>query len=276
MLKRAVQIVQEHLKKAGLFNGTADGATGPITNAAVTKALTGKQAQLPAGWQGLSAERQITFLLQLICKEKGIDCDPVDGFWGPVTQNAYESLVHLLESGTLPPNWRDDEPSEANPHLWPRDRPGQQEMRNFYGQPGSPPIKQVACPWRLRLAWDKSQIVKNIGVHAKVADSVANVFQRVHQHYGDAELKRLRLDLFGGCFANRKKRGGSTWSTHAWAVALDFDPERNQLKWGRDRAAMAHPDYKFWFDAWEADGWVSLGRSRNFDWMHVQAARLPG
>ena len=93
----------------------------------------------------------------------------------------------------------------------------------------------------MRLAWDKSQSVSHIGCHAKVAPSVGRVFQKVHAHYGDAELKRLRLDLFGGCFANRKKRGGSTWSTHAWAVALDFDPERNQLKWGRDRASLDHP-----------------------------------
>ena len=111
-------------------------------------------------------------------------------------------------------------------------------------------------------------------MHAKVADSVGDVFERVHAHYGSAELKRLRLDLYGGCFFARKKRGGSTWSTHAWAVALDWDPERNQLKWGRDRASLDHSNYDFWWRAWEAEGWVSLGRTRNFDWMHVQAARV--
>ena len=25
---------------------------------------------------------------------------------------------------------------------------------------------------------------------------------------------------------------------------------------------------------WEEEGWISLGRARDFDWMHVQAARL--
>jgi len=61
---------------------------------------------------------------------------------------------------------------------------------------------------------------------------------------------------------------------HAWGVALDFDPNRNQLNWGRDRASFSHPDYDNWWKCWEEEGWISLGRKRNFDWMHIQAARL--
>lgn len=274
MLKRAVMFVQADLKAKGLYHDNVDGVAGSNTHAAVHKGLQANAALLPGDALTASNERKLTFMLQLVCKARGIDCDPVDGYWGPVTQNAYESLVTLTDTGSLPPNWRDDEPLDANPHLWPRDRGNQAEMRSFYGQPGQPPIKQVRCPWKLRLAWNTAQVITTVGVHAKVANSVANVFARVHQHYGEAELKRLRLDLFGGCFANRKKRGGSTWSTHAWAVALDFDPARNQLKWGRERASLADPAYAFWWKAWEEDGWVSLGRSRNFDWMHVQAARL--
>jgi hypothetical protein len=49
---------------------------------------------------------------------------------------------------------------------------------------------------------------------------------------------------------------------------------RNQLNFGRDRATLDHTDYDFWWHTWEDEGWVSLGRSRNFDWMHIQAARL--
>jgi hypothetical protein len=274
MLKRAILIVQNHLRALGHFAGNPDGITGPITDAAVVKGLTARVGELPAGALGFSPERRMTMLLQLICKDKGIECEPIDGFWGPVTQNSYESLVHLIDRGSLPPNWRDDEPSDANPHIWPRDRGNQQEMRSFYGPPGSPPMKKVRCPWNLKLAWDKSVSITHIGCHAKVANSVEDVLQKVHAHYGEAELKRMRLDLYGGCFFNRRKRGGSTWSTHAWAIALDWDPERNQLKWGRDRASLDHPSYDFWWHAWEAEGWVSLGRTRNFDWMHVQAARV--
>jgi len=61
---------------------------------------------------------------------------------------------------------------------------------------------------------------------------------------------------------------------HAWSIAIDFDPARNKLSWNNTRARLAKPDaVKFW-ELWEAEGWVSLGRARNYDWMHVQAARL--
>ena len=29
-----------------------------------------------------------------------------------------------------------------------------------------------------------------------------------------------------------------------------------------------------WWRIWEEQGWTSLGRVRNFDWMHVQATKL--
>ena len=85
---------------------------------------------------------------------------------------------------------------------------------------------------------------------------------------------KLRLDRWGGCLNVRKMRGGSSWSMHAWGIAIDFDPDRNQLKWGRDRAVFARPDYDAWWRCWEDEGWTSLGRTKNYDWMHVQAARL--
>ena len=97
---------------------------------------------------------------------------------------------------------------------------------------------------------------------------------RVLDHYGPERIRELGLDLFGGCLNVRRMRGGSAWSVHAWGAALDFDPERNQLRWGRARARFARPEYEKWWALWEAEGFLSLGRARDFDWMHVQAARL--
>jgi len=69
-------------------------------------------------------------------------------------------------------------------------------------------------------------------------------------------------------------RGGNSWSMHSWGIAIDFDASRNQLRWGREKAVLAKPVYDAWWKAWEDEGWVSLGQERNYDWMHVQAARL--
>lgn len=132
----------------------------------------------------------------------------------------------------------------------------------------------LALPYPMRIAWDKRKTVSRITIHSKCAESAGRALQRTLDHYGMEKIKELGLDLFGGCFNNRPMRGGSQLSMHAFACAIDFDPERNQLKWGRDRARLAKADCaKFW-EFWEAEGWVPLGRARNFDWMHVQAARI--
>jgi hypothetical protein len=55
---------------------------------------------------------------------------------------------------------------------------------------------------------------------------------------------------------------------------VDWDPANNKLKWGKDKATLAGPEYDFWWQCWEEEGAVSLGREQNRDWMHVQFARL--
>jgi hypothetical protein len=69
-------------------------------------------------------------------------------------------------------------------------------------------------------------------------------------------------------------RGGDRWSMHSWGIAIDFDPTRNSLHADHTQARLAQPDCNEFWRIWEDEGWVSLGRARDFDWMHVQAARL--
>ena len=69
-------------------------------------------------------------------------------------------------------------------------------------------------------------------------------------------------------------RGGSAWSIHSWGAAVDLDPDNNQLRWGKNKASFAKPAYENFWKIVENEGWVSLGRERNYDWMHFQAAKL--
>jgi len=277
-----IRLIQEKLAALGHYHDEVDGLRGDNTHKAVTAALTARSGDMPAGWRDWTDKRKTVGFLQLWCHDEGIDAGTVDGWWGPQTEFAAGALGEKLETGAPPEPWRDTVPGTGNPNSWPvDDSAGQSAMRAFYGPPGEKGKPEpgylvlVDCPWRLRLSWNLAQGTRRIKCHQKVAASLGRVLGKVFQQYGEAEIQRLRLDVYGGSFVPRAKRGGTSHSTHAWGVALDFDPDNNKLEWGRDKATFARPDYEPWWKIWEDEGWVSLGRLRNFDWMHVQAAKLP-
>tara|TARA_R110002020_G_scaffold467027_4_gene690226 strand:+ start:37741 stop:38448 length:708 start_codon:yes stop_codon:yes gene_type:complete len=158
-------------------------------------------------------------------------------------------------------------PSASGP--WPH----QNDVERYYGPVGTSQGR-LDLPFPMKLAWDKRQTVTRITLHTKVIESAGRAFAAIAQNYSDRERRDLGLDLFGGSLNVRRMRGGSRYSMHSWGIAIDFDPERNQLKWGKPKARLSHADAAPFWEAWEREGWVSLGRDRNFDWMHVQAARL--
>lgn len=151
--------------------------------------------------------------------------------------------------------------------------PTQNHCRAFYGAPGTGHSRLV-LPFPMRLAWDKGTVITSFTIHGKCRDSAARAFEKIRTAYSNKEIADLGIDLFGGCFNNRPMRGGTNLSMHAFACAIDFDPERNQLKWGKPKARLSDPDALPFWEAWNSEQWVSLGRARDFDWMHVQAARL--
>lgn len=178
------------------------------------------------------------------------------------------SRVSVEVSDFIPDRDR-DEPDDRRKSIWPR----QKDVSGFYGGVGTNQTR-IDVPWDMRLAWDKSVVIRRVTVHQKVAESAQRVLQKVKGIYSDREIKDLGLDLFGGTLNVRRMRGGNRYSMHSWGIAWDFDPERNQLSWKRPQARLSLDDAIPFWQAWEAEGWVSLGRARNFDWMHVQAARL--
>lgn len=198
----------------------------------------------------------------------------IDGTADPAVVNALRASASALSpvdmiaipNRDLVPEKETFQPSRRT---WPR----QSEVPAFYGPVGQNQTS-IEIPFDMFLAWDKGSRVRKITLHKLVADSALKVFQSIAIAYSAAERKSLGIDLFGGSLNVRRMRGGRSYSMHSWGIAIDFDPERNQLKWGRDKARLAQPDaVEFWV-AWESAGWLPLGRARNFDWMHVQAARL--
>jgi hypothetical protein len=142
-----------------------------------------------------------------------------------------------------------------------------------YGKPtidGRDYLVTIQLPYPMRIAWDRDEKVSKMRCHKLVADNFLAVFNDLLAHYGYEKLVELGIDLFGGCFSFRKMRGGSDWSRHSWAVAIDLDPARNLLKETSRTARFARPEYKPMIDIFYKHGFVSLGREKNYDWMHFE------
>ena len=263
MLTITVENVAKILVARKFYNFIPSGMTKGLILAA-GKFLESVEPGVTA--QFTNAQRLRVAVYQADLKVHGFDPGKIDGYIGPMTLEAQNKFERSLMS--LPPDNFRDWPDP--PPVWPLEK----DMDSFYGEKGQHQTK-VPCPYGLVLAWDKSVNISNITIHEKVADSLSRILDAVLKEYGVERINAYRLNYFGGSLNVRLKRGSTTqWSIHSWGCAIDWLPQENQLRWGMDRASLARPEYVPFWSIWEAEGWVSLGRSRNYDWMHVQAARL--
>jgi hypothetical protein len=149
----------------------------------------------------------------------------------------------------------------------PKETRDQKELFDFYGQVGENQTS-ITLPFELRLAWDKRKKISRITCHKKCGESFVQIFEDIYNYY-DKDIKAIQkdnMDLFGGCLNVRKMRGANRYSLHSWGCAMDLDPDKNQLKWGRDEAQM--PEYII--DIFAKYNCENLGRVKNYDFMHFQ------
>ena len=142
-----------------------------------------------------------------------------------------------------------------------------------YGTPnktGAGYLVTIKLPFPMRLSWDTSKTVNSIECHKDVADSLVKIFTKILKVYGLARIKELGIDLYGGCFNYRPTTNGKSLSLHSLAIAIDLDPARNKYNETSKTARFARPEYKDMIDIFYEFGWESLGRERDFDWMHFQ------
>ncbi len=257
-----VKLIQKLLNKYLSVNLRVDGNFGANTKNALSTV-----DELDKSW---GHKRKAIGFIQLSSNKNGIDAGKLDGYWGPQTAFAFDVLNEFTETGIMPVNWRDIEPLNINPNNWPKQN--EVDLVNFYGAVGENQ-KRLLLPYPHRLSWDKRKIVKSFFCNETIHESLSRVLTKVLETYGIEKIKELNLDLWGGCLNVRRIRGGNKWSTHSWGIAIDYNPDENQLKWGRGKAAFAKAQYDDWWGIWEEEGWVSLGRTKNYDWMHIQAAK---
>lgn len=147
-----------------------------------------------------------------------------------------------------------------------------QQAIKIFGKPNQQGsyLTTIQLPYPMRLAWDKNTKVKTMRCHRLIANDFLNVFNELLEVYGYEKIVELGIDLFGGCFNFRAMRGGSDYSRHSWGIAIDLDPERNQLKETSKTARFARPEYAKMIEIFNKHGFVSLGKEKNYDWMHFE------
>lgn len=158
-----------------------------------------------------------------------------------------------------------------------------------YGQPGDPDnLVVITSPFPFKIAWDKKKTITRLMCHKLIADNLLAALNEILAVYGDKKIDELGINLFGGLNNFRPKRGfekkyeaaikakrfaeAYTYlSTHAWAISLDIDPERNGNKTPFSRSQFSKPEYKPMLDIFNKYGFINYGQVIGRDAMHFEA-----
>ncbi len=135
-------------------------------------------------------------------------------------------------------------------------------------------MTSIKLPYVMRLAWETNTTVSTMRCHKLVAEPLVRIFQAALDHYGMEKIRgtgagpvwRLlqqplhyrRKSHIHACLGHRRGHGS----------------DRNGLNVSAPKAVLSGPEYAAFWQFVEAEGAVSLGRSRDYDWMHFQFATL--
>jgi hypothetical protein len=134
-----------------------------------------------------------------------------DGFWGPKSEAAARDHLRKL----MP-----------SPHPFPK----KDAITSFYGAHGveggyTPPQKEIRLPFTV--FYEDSPVTK-LRPHEKCAAAFLKAFELLAEEFpDDAARKAAGILTYDGLYNPRRMRGGTSWSMHAWAIAIDLDAGDN-------------------------------------------------
>ena len=107
-------------------------------------------------------------------------------------------------------------------------------------------------------AYDHSKTIKTIMCHKLMVEPITMALRSIL----DAKLTTKAI-YYGGCYQFRSKRTSGNLSTHCWGIAIDLNPETNQMgtKGDMDMGVV---------EIFEGLGWTWGGRWKVKDAMHFQ------
>ena len=143
---------------------------------------------------------------------------------------------------------------------------GIEEIIDYYGDPkkkGWFDDNVVVCqlPFSLRQSWNGVR-VDRFHVHRLVEPAMRDALLEIEAYAGIIFLRRHDLDMWGGIYNDRNKRGSNVPSTHSWGIAIDCCPELGPFG---DPSRIPY----FIVDAFLKRGFVNL----KYDGQHNQAAK---
>jgi hypothetical protein len=153
---------------------------------------------------------------------------------------------------------------------WPHD--DQLSLMRFYGRPGQVAMANVMVPWHMIYAEPPHPHIPHFLMHVKCVAAMNRILQNIWDHYEQSQqaIEHIGMNIWGGAYNPRKIRGSNRWSVHAWAAAVDFDPDHNEMSY------PPHPPHKMAqpvIDAFKAEGAFWGGDfSYRKDPMHFQFA----
>lgn len=184
--------------------------------------------------------------------QKKIGVDP-DGFWGPKSIAACKAHLRKL----MP-----------TPNPWPES--DQESLRAFYGKPGDETnLVSFRPPFGMNYG---PAPVRSIRCHKKVAESLERVLTKLGLNYGTQAKIMEPVKDYSGCYNYWVKRGGSSWSLHAWGAAIDLDADDNTF---RDAWPVKADMPLEVMEEFAIEGWLSAGAFWGYDSMHFQATQQP-
>ena len=173
--------------------------------------------------------------------------------------------------------------------IWPKQE--SQAMNSFYGDPDSNKdltadakweatnIVDLVPPYTLYYPQEVNKVVikrqtvfKRLRVHKVCKDSLEKILSAVPKEFTAAEIDAFELDICGGVYNFRLKRGGTSLSVHSWGAAIDLSHLINawKKKWRPEVGMMPVRMVKIFGD----EGWTFGGTWSTPDAMHFQAADL--
>lgn len=194
---------------------------------------------------------------EIIATQRRVGTEP-DGFWGPKSTEAAKR--HLRAMMPRPARF----PTQAKVRT----------DRSVFGPHGEknghhPPTTRITLPFALHLYGDQAKPVRTLNPNAMCADSMLSVFQRLAEVYPDEASRKASgiLDYYG-IYNPRSVRGGTVWSMHAYAIAIDLDATRNR---NRSHWPVASKMPVEVMECFAREGFLSAGAFWSRDAMHFQA-----